>query len=275
LLLDYISDAILALDIGSVGAMVTGLGGKTVLITGVGGGLGRALAAAFADEGARVVGADTPDADLTDLPLHAQVRFDLRDGAGTRAAAEALSAARSLPDILINNAGWTRLERMADITVERADDEISLNLSRVVTFTIPLMQAMAARGSGSIVFIASVNALQHFGNPAYAAAKAGIVAFARGIAVEYGGRGVRANVVCPGSISTKAWDHRIARDATIPAKLARVYPMERIVTAEEVARTAVFLASDLASGVTGATLPVDAGLTAGNKPFIDTILAGI
>ena len=252
--------------------MLTGLASKNVLITGVGGGLGRALAAAFAEEGARVIGADMPGADLSDLPLHAQVRFDLRDGPQTRAAAEAISAPTTLPDVLINNAGWTRLERMADITVENADDEIGLNLARVVTFTIPILQAMAARGAGSIVFIASVNALQHFGNPAYAAAKAGIVAFAKGIAVEYGGRGLRANVVCPGSIRTTAWDHRIARDAAIPAKFARVYPMERVVTAQEVARAVVFLSSDLASGVTGATLPVDAGLTAGNKPFIDDIL---
>ena len=257
-----------------VAGMLTGLRGKIVLITGAGGGLGRALVAAFAEEGARVIGADKPEADLTELPLHAQVRFDLRDRTQTLAVAEALCAPETLPDVLVNNAGWTRLERMADITVENADDEIGLNLSRVVTFTIPVLQAMAARGAGSIVFIASVNALQHFGNPAYAAAKAGIVAFAKGIAVEYGGRGLRANVVCPGSIRTTAWNHRIARDAAIPGKLARIYPMERIVTAQEVARTAVFLASDLASGVTGATLPVDAGLTAGNKPFIDEILGG-
>ena len=254
--------------------MFTGLKGKSVLITGAGGGLGHALVAAFSAEGAAVTGADVPGADLSGLSLKSQIAFDLRDDAQTRAASEALVAQGLVPDILINNAGWTRLEVMADMTPDKARDELMLNLVHVVNFTIPLVKAMVARGSGSLVFISSVNALTHVGNPAYAAAKAGINAYARGIAVEHGRHGVRCNVVCPGSIRTPAWDHRIARDPSIPEKLKRVYPLERIVTPEEVARAVVFLASDLASGITGAVLPVDGGLTAGNKPFIDSILGG-
>jgi NAD(P)-dependent dehydrogenase (short-subunit alcohol dehydrogenase family) len=248
--------------------------GKSVLITGAGGGLGRALVAAFAQEGARVTAADVADAPLDDLPIAARLAFDLRDAAQTLQSAQAIVDSGTLPDILINNAGWTRVELMAEMEPEKSADEIGLNLTSVINFTTPLVKAMAKRGSGSIVFISSVNALAHYGNPAYAAAKAGINAYARAIAVEYGRHGVRANVVCPGSIRTPAWDHRIARDASIPQKLARVYPLERIVEASEVANAAVFLASDLASGITGVVLPVDAGLSAGNKPFIDSILGG-
>jgi NAD(P)-dependent dehydrogenase (short-subunit alcohol dehydrogenase family) len=134
------------------------------------------------------------------------------------------------------------------------------------------MQAMVERGYGCFVFISSVNALLHFGNPAYAAAKAGINAFARAIAVEYGHKGVRANVVCPGSIRTPAWDHRIQQDPQVLEKLKRLYPLGRIVNVEEVAEAVAFLASDRASGITGTILPVDAGLTAGCRPFIEDIL---
>ena len=254
--------------------MITGLKGKTVLITGAAGGLGRALVSSFASEGALVIGADVASADLSDLPLQGQINFDLRNQTETYQAAQALVMQNAVPDILINNAGWTKLELMDDLMPDKAEDEITVNLTRVVSFTIPLVKAMAKRGKGVIVFISSVNALTHVGNPAYAAAKAGINSFAKSIAVEYGGNGLRANVICPGSILTPAWDHRIANDPTIPDKLSRVYPMERIVTPAEVANAALFLASDLSSGITGAVLPVDAGLTAGNKPFIDSILGG-
>lgn len=252
--------------------METGLSGKTVLVTGAGGGLGSAICRGFAAEGALLTAADAADAKLDHLPPHERISFDLRDQAGTVAAAEQLVSAGRVPDILINNAGWTRLETMGPLTPEKAIDEINLNLTAVVAFTAPLAKAMAARKHGSIVFISSVNAISHYGNPAYAAAKAGINAYAKALAVEWGKHGVRANVVCPGSIRTPAWDHRIARDPSIPHKLAAVYPLARIVNADEVARAVVFLASELASGITGAILPVDAGLTAGNKPFIDSIL---
>jgi NAD(P)-dependent dehydrogenase (short-subunit alcohol dehydrogenase family) len=130
---------------------------------------------------------------------------------------------------------------------------------------------MQSRGRGVFVFISSVNALAHFGNPAYSAAKAGLVAYARAIATEYGQHGIRANTLCPGSVRTAAWDHRLARDPGVLARVSRLYPLGRIVEPIEVANAAVFLASPLSSGITGVTLPVDAGLTAGNLPFIEQI----
>jgi NAD(P)-dependent dehydrogenase (short-subunit alcohol dehydrogenase family) len=241
-------------------------------VTGAAGGLGRAIVDLFAARGARVTGCDRPGVALDAIGLADRRTFDLTDRAAAARAAEALVAAGAAPDILINNAGWTRAETLADTSPEAAGTEIDLNLTGVVAFTLPLVAAMAGRGSGVVVFISSVNALAHFGNPAYAAAKAGINAFARAIAVEHGRRGLRANVVCPGSIHTPAWGHRIARDPSIPETLAGLYPLGRIVTAAEVAEAVAFLASDRAAGITGAVLPVDAGLTAGSRPFLDGIL---
>jgi NAD(P)-dependent dehydrogenase (short-subunit alcohol dehydrogenase family) len=177
-----------------------------------------------------------------------------------------------VPDILINNAGWTRAETIDALTADRIEQELDLNLTGVMTFADPLIKAMSKRGSGSVVFISSVNAIAHFGNPAYAAAKAGINAYAKSVAVELGRSGLRANVVCPGSIRTAAWDHRLAKDPEILGRLKRLYPLGRIVNASEVAEAIAFLASDRASGITGAVVPVDAGLTAGYLPFIDDIL---
>jgi NAD(P)-dependent dehydrogenase (short-subunit alcohol dehydrogenase family) len=247
---------------------------KSVLITGAGGGLGRALCALFAARGASLILCDVSAEVIAGFDNSAKFALDLRDRCAVPAAALSIIDTHGVPDILINNAGWTRAETLSPITSDQIFDEIDLNLASVAAFTSIIAKAMAARGSGSIVCISSVNALLHYGNPAYAAAKAGINAFTRAVAVEYGGRGVRANAVCPGSIRTPAWDHRILRDSDIPAKLARHYPLGRIVEPEEVAEAAAFLASDRASGITGVSLAVDAGLTAGSNPFIQDILAG-
>jgi NAD(P)-dependent dehydrogenase (short-subunit alcohol dehydrogenase family) len=229
-----------------------------------------ALVTHFSSRGARVIACDSNL--VTGDGIASSHEFDLLDVQETAAATTRLLADEGPPDILINNAGWTRAESMADLDAAKITHEIDLNLTGVARFTEPLANAMAARGSGSIVFVSSVNALAHFGNPAYAAAKAGINAYAKAIAVELGRKGVRANVVCPGSIRTAAWDHRLERDPDIMPKLQRLYPLGRIVNTQEVAEAIAFLASDRASGITGAVLPVDAGLTAGQLPFVTDIL---
>ncbi|TPM51419.1 SDR family oxidoreductase [Mesorhizobium sp. B2-2-3] len=246
--------------------------GRTVVVTGAGGGLGSAIVALLAGRGARVVGCDQSEEALASPHLASRHVFNLLDRVSVEAAVAAVLDKDGVPDILINNAGWTRAETLGALTTDRIGQEIDLNLTGVMTFADPLVKAMAARGSGSVVFISSVNAIAHFGNPAYAAAKAGINAYAKAIAVELGRSGVRANVVCPGSIRTAAWDHRLAKNPDILGKLQRLYPLGRIVNASEVAEAVAFLASDRASGVTGVVMPVDAGLTAGCLPFIDDIV---
>lgn len=251
-----------------------GLDGLHVLVTGAGGGIGRVLVQAFGRAGARVSGFDRDDTMLQDLALAHRDAFDVRDVAATGAAVEHLCAMVGVPDILVNNAGWTRAEILGQVDEAAWNDEMDLNLGGSFRITRPLVERMAQRGSGSVVFIASVNALLHFGNPAYAAAKAGMVAYARAIAVEEGARGVRANVVCPGSVKTAAWTHRLEQRPDLLNEVVRHYPLGRIVEPEEVAQAVLFLASPLASGITGAVLPVDAGLTAGNLRFVRDIIEG-
>ncbi|TPL47330.1 SDR family oxidoreductase [Mesorhizobium sp. B2-4-6] len=246
--------------------------GKTIVVTGAGGGLGSAIVDLMAERGARIVGCDQSTEALASPHIASRHVFNLLDRASIEAAIPALLDKDGVPDILINNAGWTRAETLKALTSDKIEQELDLNLTGVMTFADPLIKVMAGRGSGSVVFISSVNAIAHFGNPAYAAAKAGINAYAKSVAVELGRAGLRANVVCPGSIRTAAWDHRLAKDPEILGRLQRLYPLGRIVNAREVAEAVAFLASERASGITGAVVPVDAGLTAGYLPFIDDIL---
>lgn len=243
--------------------------GARVVITGAGGGVGRALCATFARLGARIVSCDLPHADLSG---HAEVcRFDLCDRSATLAAAEAVLAG-GVPSVVISNAGWTRAETLATCTAEALEQELAGNFTGAAHFTQAFLPAMrAARGNRAFVFVSSVNALSHHGNPAYSAAKAAMLAWSRAIAVEEGRHGIRSNAVIPASIRTAAWERRLQADPAILDKLAAIYPLGRIVTTDEVAAAVAFLASAAASGITGTTLTVDAGLMAGNLPFLDAI----
>ena len=250
------------------------LDGKTVLISGAGGGIGRSLVAAFREAGASVIGADRDAEMLHGLDLAGQILFDQADPKATRAAVAHHLAKHGVPDAVVSNAGFTRAEHLGQLDDDIWASELAINLNGAYAMTDPIVAAMASRGSGSLVFISSVNALGHYGNPAYSAAKAGLIAYAGAIAVERGGQGVRANVICPGSVRTPAWDHRLAADPTLLDNVLPHYPLGRMVLPIEVANAAVFYSSEAASGITGTVLPVDAGLTAGNLRFVDDVLRG-
>ncbi|WP_332700814.1 SDR family oxidoreductase [Devosia sp.] len=248
------------------------LDGKTVLISGAGGGIGQSLVSSCREAGATVIGADREASMLEGLDLAGKVLFDQADAKGTRAAIGRYLAEFGAPDAVVSNAGFTRAEILDHLDDDVWASELAINLNGAYAMTDPIVAAMAKRGKGSLVFISSVNALAHYGNPAYAAAKAGLVAYAKAIAVERGGQGVRANVICPGSVRTPAWDHRLAADPTLLDNVLPHYPLGRMVLPSEVANAAVFYCSDASSGITGTVLPVDAGLTAGNLRFVDDVL---
>ncbi len=244
---------------------------QTVLITGAAGGIGGAMIEAFQAAGARIVACDRSLEMMSDLDVAHNEAFDLTDAAACRAALQRIEAAVGLPDVVVSNAGYARAD-----TLDQVDDaawaaELNGNLTGARNVTAPLLPAMKARGRGVFVFISSVNGLAHFGNPAYSAAKAGLIAYARAIATECGTAGIRANTICPGTVRTPAWARRIERFPGILERISKLYPLGRIVEPIEVARAAVFLASPMASAITGVTLPVDAGLMAGNLPFIHEI----
>lgn len=247
-----------------------GLTGRRVAITGAAGGLGRALVARFAAEGAQILACDLEGADFTGLSVAESYRFDLADPAAVAAAAEAIAAAGGV-DVFVSNAGWTRAETFGRLDAAALDHELAVNFTGTAQLTRALLPGMRGRPGAAVVFVSSVNALAHFGNPAYSAAKAALNAWMRAIATEEGRHGIRANAVAPGSIRTPAWDHRIARDPGLMERVAALYPLGRPVLPEEVAEAVVFLASPRASGITGVTLPVDAGLTGGNMPFLRLI----
>lgn len=248
------------------------LDGKTVLISGAGGGIGRAMVGVFRAAGAAVIGADREQSQLDGLDLAGSLLFDQADPKATRAAVERFLADHGVPDAVVANAGFTRAESFEDLNDDIWADELNINLSGAYAMADPIIAGMAKRGKGSIVFISSVNGLEHYGNPAYSAAKAGLIAYAKAVAVERGGQGIRANVVAPGSVRTPAWDHRIAADASVLDNVLPHYPLGRMVDPQEVANAAVFFTSDAASGITGTVLPVDAGLMAGNLRFVDDVL---
>lgn len=246
------------------------LEGARVVITGAGGGVGGALCAAFAAAGARIVGCDRSAAEVPGVCTQA-LGFDLQDGEAVAAAGAAILAGGT-PDVVISNAGMSRAETLADVEPATLATEMDINFTGAARLSMTLLDRMRrSTGNRSFVFIASINAQAHFGNPVYSAAKAALVAWMRALATEEGRHGIRANAVLPASIRTNAWNHRIAADPDILQRVIPLYPLGRMVTPEEVANAALFLASPLASGITGTTLNVDAGLSGGNLPFLDAI----
>jgi NAD(P)-dependent dehydrogenase (short-subunit alcohol dehydrogenase family) len=184
------------------------LSGARVVVTGAGGGVGRALCATLARLGAQIVACDVPGTDLAGEAHH----FDLRDRTATLAAAGAILTGGT-PSVVISNAGWTRADTFNLCTPDAIDDELASNFTGAAHFTQAFLPAMrVATGNRAFVFVSSVNALTHHGNPPYSAAKAAMLAWSRAIAVEEGRHGIRSNAVIPASIRTAAWEHRLQAD---------------------------------------------------------------
>src|SRR6056297_2476126 len=161
-----------------------------VIITGAGGGVGGALCAVFGDAGAEVVGCDLEGAEFPAACAETHA-FDLRDGASVDRAAEAILAGGG-PSVLVSNAGWTRAETLAHVTPQTFEDEMTRNFTGAARLSMALLPAMRdGAGDRCMVFVASVNALAHLGNPAYSAAKAALLAWMRALATEEGRHGIR------------------------------------------------------------------------------------
>jgi len=236
---------------------------KTALITGAGSGIGRAIALEFAGEGAKVLVAELNEAagqavvDEIDA-AGGEARLygcDVTKEAEVQAAIQAAVNAFGRLDIMVNNAGVGRSDW---------DTTLAINLTGVYYGCKHAAETMAAQGGGSIVNLASILGLVGIGasevDP-YVAAKHGVVGLTRNFAITYASRGVRVNCLNPGFIET-AMTSEISENAVMRPQIERQTPMGRWGRPEEVAKAALFLASDDSSFVTGAPLIVDGGWTA-------------
>jgi NAD(P)-dependent dehydrogenase (short-subunit alcohol dehydrogenase family) len=251
--------------------------GYGVLITGGARGIGAATVRRFAREGARVLIADRdPDeaartaAALRDEGLTVEGRgCDVADRGAVEAAVAHAAATFGSLDVLVNSAAHCSPD--APRFEDEPDDSWARDLDVTLTGAYRCCRAalphLAASGRGAVVSIGSVNALQDFGNHAYSAAKAGLVSLTRTLAGHAAARGVRVNLVAPGTVRTTAWE---GRDEDLEA-VRRLYPLGRVGEPEDIAAAVAFLASPDAAWITGTTLVVDGGLTAVNTGFRDAL----
>jgi NAD(P)-dependent dehydrogenase (short-subunit alcohol dehydrogenase family) len=245
--------------------------GKVVAVTGAAGGIGQAVCRYFAEEGAAIAALDkkpsvTSFADelKRDGVKTAHAVADIGSPASIAEAFSRLAAELGPVDILINNAGFSDHPTLARTDPEGWQADMNGNLNGAYNCAHAVLPGMQKKRLGSIIAVGSVNGLSALGDPAYSAAKAGMISLTRSLALEYGRFGIRSNIVLPATVRTPLWDQRAKKDPKVLATLMRWYPLGRIVEPIDVARVIGFLASDAAAAVTGAAIPVDCGLTAGN-----------
>lgn len=246
--------------------------GRVVIVTGGASGQGRVAAELFAARGASVVVADIDKAGadrVAEAIGGLGVAVDVAREADVRQMVELACDRYGGLDVLFNNAGVgfsaTSRYTMASIvdTPEEAWDAIlAINLKGAAMACKHAIPRMVARGKGAIVNNASINAIAGvLGADAYTAAKGGLVALTRALAVEWGAKNVRTNCICPGPIDTPMISALLETESFNTAMTGMI-PQGRVGRAEEVARVAIFLASDEASYLNGVILPVDGGWAA-------------
>jgi NAD(P)-dependent dehydrogenase (short-subunit alcohol dehydrogenase family) len=247
-----------------------GLKTKRVLLAGTGQGIGRACALALAEAGARVacVDVDATQARAVATDLQAAggeglaLQADVRRRDEVNAAVQVTVRAFGGLDVCVDVIGEARWGRALELTDADWDDSFDLVLRHVFFLAQAAGRQMLTQGTGgALVSIASVSGLASAPlHAAYGAAKAGLIALTKTLAVELASAGIRVNAVAPGAILTPRVIARMSPERR--AESARAIPMGRQGQPEEVAKTVVFLASDLASYITGQTLVVDGGATA-------------
>jgi NAD(P)-dependent dehydrogenase (short-subunit alcohol dehydrogenase family) len=256
---------------------------KVALVTGAASGIGRATAALFGQEGAKVMCADL------DGEGAERMARQIADSGGEAASVQAdVSVAADVErmvretverwgriDILFNNAGIEFGLPVTQVPEEEWDRLIDVNLKGVFLGCKYAIPEMLKQGGGSIVNTASVAGLRGTAwMSTYSASKGGVVLLTKSLAQEWGTQNVRVNAVCPGVIRTPMAEQAVARGELLFGsdpdetwrRIAQAHAMGRVGEADEVARAVLFLASDEASFVTGAALPVDGGFLQGGVP---------
>ena len=253
------------------------LKGKSAIVTGSATGIGRATAMLFAKEGARVIVADVDESGRQvveaidgDGGEAVFVKADVSQAEDVERLVGTAVGTYGRLDVLVNNAavyvGDGSILTVADETWNRI---ISVNLKGTYLCSKFAIARMIETGGGTIVNLSSVNALMGLSLTAYTASKGGVQALTRLLAVDFGPKGIRVNSICPGTIMTENSIAIYRGRPGLEESVTRMYPMGKMGTPNDVAECALYLASDAASFVTGASFVVDGGLMAGRKFGLD------
>lgn len=243
------------------------LEGKTAIVTGAARGIGKAVALAFAKEGANVA---ITDLRIDDNALETEKQIvalgvkckvyasDASNFADTEKVVEHIINDFGTVDVLVNNAGITMDTLLLRMTEQQWDTVINVNLKSVYNFTKVVQRVMIKKQSGSIINMSSVVGVGgNAGQSNYSASKAGMIGFTKSIAQELGSRNIRSNAIAPGFIITEM-THKLSPE--VKKQWEEKIPLKRGGTPEEVAKVALFLASDLSSYVNGQVIGVCGGM---------------
>ena len=245
--------------------MTNRMAGKIAVVTAAGHGIGRATAAMFALEGAKVFATDIDEAALSSIPNVTACRLDVTD----RGAIQRLAADIGAIDVLFNCAGIVHSGTILQSSEEELDYAINLNVRSMYRLIRAFLPSMLSGRGGSIVNMSSVaSSLKGVPNRfAYSLTKAAVIGLTKSVAADFVGQGIRCNAICPGTVQTPSLDERIRAQASSSGRhqeevrnefIAR-QPMGRLGQAEEIAYLATYLASDESSYTTGQIHVIDGG----------------
>lgn len=246
------------------------LQGKTAIVTGAARGIGEAIALKFAEQGANVAftyvsdssaeKAKTLEQKLTALGIRAKA---YQSNAGNFSACESfvtdVLATFGTIDICVNNAGISKDNLLLRMSPEQFEDVIQVNLNSVFYMTKQVIKPMMKARTGAIINMSSViGEMGNAGQSSYAASKAGVIGFTKSVAKELGSRNIRCNAIAPGFVETDMTAY--LKEGEAGEKYKAGIPLGRFASAEDIANTCLFLASDMGSYITGQTISVCGGL---------------
>jgi meso-butanediol dehydrogenase/(S,S)-butanediol dehydrogenase/diacetyl reductase len=245
--------------------------GKVAAVTGGASGIGQATVERLGSEGARVALLDINTEAGMRVEQHLCTRMeawyincDVLDGAAVEQVMDRVVERWGTLDVLVNAAvidyGETGVVGTSEELWQKAIDSVAKSIFLCCKHALP---HMIRQGAGGVVNVTSVNGIEGMGQVGYSFAKAGVINFTRNLALIHGRDGIRVNAVAPATTRTPIWEPMIAKNPRIFEDLAVWYALGRVAMPHEVAAAIAFLASDEASFITGITLPVDGGLTAG------------
>jgi 2-hydroxycyclohexanecarboxyl-CoA dehydrogenase len=244
-----------------------GLSGKVAVVTGAARGIGFAIANRLAEEGARVAIADVNGDGAAQAAIRIGgaaigVRVDVTDTESIRVGMASVVERLGPIDVLVNNAGWDKVEPFVKSAEATWDKVIAINLKGPIACARAVLDSMIERRSGKIISISSDAArVGSSGEAVYAGAKAGIIGFSKTLAREVARYGINVNVICPGPTNTPLFQEVAGGNEKLAASLKQAIPLGRLGEPQDLAGAVAFFASDDAAFIMGQTLSVSGGLT--------------